>query len=170
MFPSPQVGSGHAQLAGREDFIVRFHPLKSGRDFQGHTSPTGAGLGFHPLKSGRDLALGTAESNSGIVSIPSSRVGTLSSIIYVRGSGGFHPLKSGRDTKAVEGLPAVLSVSIPSSRVGTRRRWKGFPPSFRFPSPQVGSGLYRYFWSVSDQSGFPSPQVGSGLIAQWERL
>ncbi len=162
-FPSPQVGSG----LGSDGKLI----LVSGS--------------FHPLKSGRDKGVGEGSKGKGMVSIPSSRVGTClySCLGEVKSKVSIPSSRVGTPSWRFASTERKR-VSIPSSRVGTRIVMFCHHHHPKFPSPQVGSGRtllfrpWRIFFLVSIPSSrvgtpvpavgviidtrFPSPQVGSG--------
>ncbi len=168
-FPSPQVGSERLRAADLRCHFGCFHPLKSGRNQ----------LGYLPTQ------------RAGIVSIPSSRVGTVSGSMTKCRALTFPSPQVGSEPFPHQWFPSSLfAVSIPSSRVGTVVFNSIVADAFWFPSPQVGSELAlkillkwllrgfhplksgrnmladernRAFWAVS----IPSSRVGTRNAANW---
>ncbi len=141
-FPSPQVGSGHASQRSTKRIRHSFHPLKSGRDSDAwKPSPERC-----------------------MVSIPSSRVGTLHALLWAIYIAEFPSPQVGSGRGAAEMKRRRLVVSIPSSRVGTRLSllWSGFCWRVSIPSSRVGT--VNSSLAILRLRMFPSPQVGSGQV------
>ncbi len=118
-----------------------FHPLKSGRNLMSFDFPPERQRSFHPLKSGRNSPALRAAGTREMVSIPSSRVGTLSDSQLQQALDEFPSPQVGSELSSPSCKIAKMRVSIPSSRVGTAV-FEGFAASDSlFPSPQVGSEL-----------------------------
>ncbi len=76
LFPSPQVGSGRRGKQNVGDGSSEFPSPQVGSGLPQSVVQQIRRARFHPLKSGRDYNIPFLVTNQKIVSIPSSRVGT----------------------------------------------------------------------------------------------
>ncbi len=143
-FPSPQVGSEPPAASDQRQLRIRFHPLKSGRNYNFRVLPllsenvsipsSRVGTSIRSLIRANPREFpspqvgseqyGRKHPSNASRLFPSPQVGSEPIGPSMNGGGvmSFHPLKSGRNGDDRPLLSFEPHVSIPSSRVGTTTR------------------------------------------------